>query len=424
MNRLFSLVFGFLIITGASCFGADTKKDAEKAVIKATLQTEFADKTERTAMASFVSAVAKMRRLPLVLQKNVVGFTTEPYRAHTIEERSNIVVSLVKTYRDKDGWKMITVPDGRKIKIWDLETGLLLKEFLGHSSVIRCLEIIEDDGRPTLLTGTRAGTVRVWDLATGKCRKNIALEDFDVSCMAPYKVDEQWKMVMGDVNGKVKDIDIKTGTCLNSFDVSRCVHDITVNQVGNDCKALLTMNSISDLFTHVFEWDLSTNNCTKIEKALCRDGSGKLELYDSGAQWGKVQLYGLPPASSNVVAIMNHDKILAKLLGHTDKIDHIQVNQNKNICASASRDHTVRIWDIPTQRCLHVLQHAAPVRKVAVCADGSKIVSVTKSHDKDDQLFHVWSYGPSEFEKRFFPKKAGDKDKSKDVSDKGDRKEN
>lgn len=67
-------------------------------------------------------------------------------------------------------------PDGKHIVtcggagafLWDVETGEVVREFIGHTSPVNSVVFSSDGTR--VLTGSSDGTVRLWDVSTGAGR--------------------------------------------------------------------------------------------------------------------------------------------------------------------------------------------------------------------------------------------------------------
>jgi WD40 repeat protein len=58
--------------------------------------------------------------------------------------------------------------DDATIRLWDVETGEPVNEFIGHGDLVRTVIFGSGPGgRPLLISGSADRTVRFWDLQTG-----------------------------------------------------------------------------------------------------------------------------------------------------------------------------------------------------------------------------------------------------------------
>src|SRR4029077_13129834 len=76
-----------------------------------------------------------------------------------------------------------------------------------------------------------------------------------------------------------------------------------------------------------------------------------------------------------------------RLEGHTDGIEFLALSPDGTRALSASRDRSVRLWDVPGRRLLHTLEgHRGGGWCVAVSPAGRRAVS-----SSDDRTIRVWN---------------------------------
>jgi hypothetical protein len=73
--------------------------------------------------------------------------------------------------------------------------------------------------------------------------------------------------------------------------------------------------------------------------------------------------------------------------GHTDTINHVRLGTIINQIASCSKDTTVRLWNINTGNCDHILKHNASVERCSYNKDNSKLVTA----QQDSAIIELWN---------------------------------
>jgi len=67
-----------------------------------------------------------------------------------------------------DGRTIVSGSDDRTVKVWEAESGRLLRSLEGHKLSVNAVAV-SPDGR-TIVSGSDDRTIRAWDLASGESR--------------------------------------------------------------------------------------------------------------------------------------------------------------------------------------------------------------------------------------------------------------
>ena len=78
-------------------------------------------------------------------------------------------------------------------------------------------------------------------------------------------------------------------------------------------------------------------------------------------------------------------KLYRILIGHNDCVVYACFNTYNTMITSASSDQTVRIWDIESGTCMHILVHDDSVSSSIFNRDGSQVITYS-----DDSKIMTW----------------------------------
>lgn len=134
------------------------------------------------------------------------------------------------------------------IKIWNIETGEVLRTLHGHTSGIRTLQFDESK----LISGSFDKTIKIWNWQSGECLSTLQCHTegvlsvhFDGATLASGSVDR---------TVKIFDFNTKQTFCLRG-------HTDWVNHVRLDSESRTVFSASDDLTIRM--WDLDTKQCIK-----------------------------------------------------------------------------------------------------------------------------------------------------------------
>ncbi|KAL4068832.1 hypothetical protein V8B97DRAFT_754129 [Scleroderma yunnanense] len=254
----------------------------------------------------------------------------------SIRDAINFVIFSPNSQHVASGYK-----DG-SVRIWDALSGKqIVPTMEGHSGPVYALAFSEGGRR--LISGGQDKKIVIWDTESGGMdHKPLMGHTKTVLCLASAPIGSRF--ASGSRDRSIRVCDTATGKEVLSF-IADHLSAVTALVYTSDGKRLI---SASDNKT-ICVWDA-----------------------DSGT------LLHLP---GNI-----DDPFI--LRGHKSTVLSLAVSPDDMLLASASKDTSVRLWDIRTGAELSALvrQHRLPVRCVAFTPDGRRIVTSSSN----DAILRVW----------------------------------
>ncbi len=292
----------------------------------------------------------------------------------------------------------------KTVKVWDLESGQCLKILKGHTGEVQSIAI-SADGR-LALSGSDDTTMRLWDLEAGKCLKvfeghNGCFDAVAMGASGHLAVSASWRHSICVWN-------------LQSFDYLEdvCGQAHTINHLAIRTNGQQVVAGSADNYLHIWDWDSGlcikslaghTDKVTTL--ALSLDGSRavsgsddkSLRLWniDSGQCLAVMDGHTCAPRSINVSADGTKS---ARAIERSCAPESINVSADGLRVVSGSFDHKIRIWDVPSGKCLKILKgHRDSVFSFALNADGSRALSRSWNN-----TLRMWDLNTGEYLKVFY----------------------
>ena len=117
-----------------------------------------------------------------------------------------------------DGTLLFSRSNDKTVKLWDVQTGGVIKTFSDDTSVVSAASISPNG--ITVALGTKNGAIRLWDVRTGKCRSVETRQDSQITVISFSPIDPR-RLLSASWHTTVRqwDVDgIQIGTSYNETD--------------------------------------------------------------------------------------------------------------------------------------------------------------------------------------------------------------
>ncbi|AFY80064.1 serine/threonine-protein kinase [Oscillatoria acuminata] len=255
---------------------------------------------------------------------------------------NDIKLSNTLTGHSQDVRSVAVSPDGMAIasgsfdgtiKIWNLETGTLIRTLTDHSDAGEMVSSVAIAPNGTLLVSSSngyGGTIKIWNLATGELLYTIAGASFGISSIA-ISPDSQL-LASGSEEGNIQLWNLDSGDFIGTFS-----------------------GHLGTVFSVVFSPDGQT--------------------LASASQDGSIKLWTVAnqPTESGLAQTENR-----QLSGHVGTVFSVAFSPNGQMLASGSADNTIKLWDLSKgQEISSFSGHAGTMFSVAFSPDGNTIAGGT-----------------------------------------------
>lgn len=257
------------------------------------------------------------------------------------------------------------------IKMWDINTGEVIKTLESHSKGVKALVFDEQK----LITGSFDHTIKVWNYHTGQCISTYRGHTDSVLSVDFYKK----YIVSGSADKTIKIWNVETRTCY-----ALRGHLDSVNSVQIHPKSLTVFSGSDD--TTIRMWDLKTNKCLKVFKGhigqvqkviplnIPEDYDLVKDYEDEDNEEGEDQEQGEEGDEDT------------DDFGEIDYSD--ETRQYPTYMISASLDNTIKLWNVKTGKCIRTqFGHVEGIWDIS--ADTFRIVS--GAHDRFTKIWDLQS---------------------------------
>lgn len=310
-----------------------------------------------------------------------------------------------------DGELIASASDDKTIRLWSLSTKKCVMVLRGHRQAVNQIDF-SPDGK-NLLSCSDDKTIRQWNTKDGTCQRILAEHTGEVLSVE-YAPDGNSFVSSAKDNGVII-WDAHSGQCMKTLQGhSDWVYGVSFSPNGR----YIATGSYD---TTVRIWDVNSGACVDVLKGhtmyvadpvFTRDGSRVI----SGSVDNTIRIWEIPALSSKelpqiqfngtirkalygnndnkIVAINNSNDVqlyyyntIYELKGHSHPVLSIAISPTEDVAASASKDQTVRLWNLKTKECKRVIR-TAPATPCAIdFSHDGKMLAIGLSNG----MVGVWS---------------------------------
>lgn len=231
--------------------------------------------------------------------------------------------------------KIVASGSWKDIKIWNLNSGELIKDISGHLGAV--YSVVFNPQGQTFATGASDDQVKIWNLETGKLLHTLSGHSDSVRTLA-FSPDGK-TLVSGGLDQVIK-----------------------IWNVGSGCKGETCISQPKNLSGH-----------TEYISSLAISPDGKTLVSGSADQ--TIKIWNLQTG-----------ELIRTLSGHSAAVLSIAINPEGTMLASGSTDKTIKLWQLNTGELLNTISgHSELVSSVAFSPNGRNLVSASK-----DKTIKVW----------------------------------
>ena len=289
------------------------------------------------------------------------------------------LVSPSKIRITPDRQKILFVDGNNNLRVLDVESKQLTRDIPGY------VDAIPHPDSTRALCKTIDGQLRVIDLQSDQVLQTFAEGGGACDADTPMGItpDGQFAITGQERDAAIGVWNINTGQLTHTLPGHKeSIRGLTITA---DSKRVITAGGADKT---VKVWDLQTRECL-------------FTLPGDYSYWYPVTVtpdnqHAISPSNldGRVLGMWNliNGNLVKSFIAHESSVTSLALTPNGRYLASASRDATVRVWDMETAQLLHTLRHSQPVILLAVTKDGRRIISVETSG-----ILRVWDLETGKF---------------------------
>ena len=336
----------------------------------------------------------------IVILNAVTGVQTAILSGHT-----GGVTSLIFS---PDGTSLVSGSHDKTIKLWDMQTGGIIKTFQGHTDIVLSVSISADC--TMIASGSHDNIIRLWSIQTGECHHitkpydqaiHVSFSPLDPKLLIFKSGDKIWKWNIDDQKIVSKSDGCHVAFSLDGTQLVVCGRSV-VGVQSSDSKAIVAIFSMPNLHvwchsispdnrliavadrSTAYIWDITSSDPHLLETFTGHTGhiyslafSSPSSLISTSVD-KSVRFWQIGASSTDPVPANPSSTSLTLA-----PVKSITLQAKDGIAISSHSDGVVRIWDISTGSCKTSFQtQAKDSQWMDTCLTDGRLISVWCTDEK------------------------------------------
>jgi len=329
--------------------------------------------------------------------------------ASTVEVFPHVLGMVQSAVFSPDGRYVLTGDHSGAVRVWEAESGLLIKSYFGHKQQVYSVAWSSDgkfiasgswdntikiwsadfsqeakeiytlfhedkvysvafshDCR-FLVSGSQDKTVRIWDAESGKERKVLRGHGSTVSSVAFSPDGRRIVSAAADRNVMIWDIETGTNRTLTGHT------DVVMSAVwSSDGRQIVSASWDSTARI----WDAETGAARVIGKGVFNDAVNNAKFSSDGKYIVTADGFSFIEQKAIIIWNVETGAEITRFKGHSNTIMSVEWDREGGRILSASYDTTAKLWEVETGRCITTFAGNTDIlRKAAISQDGKRLVT-------------------------------------------------
>lgn len=280
-----------------------------------------------------------------------------------------------------DGKYAVTGSNDNTLKLWDLQSGEILKTITPHIDYLRTLDATPDLNLVITSGGRKDTVIKLWNYKDLEPRGELKGHSGRINKL---KITPDGRYVIsGSSDNSVKVWDTNARQCIADF--NKHTDRVVCVDISIDGKT-----GVSGGFDNmIYVWDIPTKKCIQAFEGIEDLGTAVKLSINKDILYSCCGYDGRTIKPTIKIWDLKSGECIKMLYGHEYAISCLETTHDGKFLVSASMDRTIKVWDLNTYNCVKTIEgHVGPVVSLKITPDMKYIIS--GGGGLNDNTVRIW----------------------------------